>query len=160
MAFFIFTSHFVVGQRCHYEIDEVDAFTQLSIKRTTAEVICRLNNYPVDIKAQCIGDSKYLKLRYYKYNDFVFQEDEPIIFVLSNGDEITLAPRSMPTRSFDGSIEDVSALLVYKLDEQQIEKLLSLAIVKFKYPVTTGYMEKEIKGKKQLHISNLLKCVM
>jgi hypothetical protein len=159
MAFLLLVQYSGFSQKCHYEVNDVDAFTQMPIKRTNPEAICRINNYPVYVKAQCIGEHKYLKLRYYKYNDFVFQENEPIIFLLSNHEQVELTPRNMPERTVSGGIEDVSALLVYKLSPEQFEKLLSLSVVKFKYPVSTGYMEKEIKGKKQLRISKILRCV-
>ena len=148
------------AQKCSLEKNEIDALTEFVIKRTAPEMILRLNGQPLYVKAQCIGPHKYLKILFYKYNDFSFEEDREIGLVLSNNDEIILYPRQVPVDSTKMDVmADVNALLVYKLSNNQYETLCQNTVIKFKYYLVSGFVEEPIKSSKQSKIMDVLKCV-
>lgn len=149
-----------IAQKCNYEKNEIDGLLEVPIKRTVSSKLCRIENQPVFVKAQCIGDNKYLKIRYFKYDGFTIQTDREIGFVLPSEDEILLFPRVMPVDSsqMDG-ILDVSTLVIYKLSSDQYEILKDVPVIKFKYYITSGFMEKEIKAANQTKVMEVLRCV-
>lgn len=148
------------SQNCIYEKNEIDAITELVVKRTAPEILLRINGQPVYIKGQSIGTNKYLKIQYYKYSNYVIQEDREVAFVLSNNEEVTLYPRPMPVDSTKmNDYSDLSSLLIFKLNDEQFEKLTSAPIVTFKYHLISGYVEEPIKGSKQMRLMELLKCL-
>lgn len=148
------------AQKCNLEKNEIDALTELVIKRTAPEMILRINGQPLYVKAQCIGPHKYLKITFYKYNDFSFEEDREIGLILSNNDEITLFPRQVPVDSAKMDlIADANALLVYKLSNSQYETLCQNSVSKFKYHLISGFVDEPIKKSKQNKIMDVLKCV-
>jgi hypothetical protein len=153
-------SNKLMSQDCEYEKNEIDAVTEVQIKLTVPVVLTRLNNNPLYFKAQSIGTYKFLKMRYYKYNDFYIQEDREIAFKLSNGEEVTLFPRPMPvdTTSMNDFVT-TSSLLVYKLSSEQYEKLKSYPVTIFKYYLTSGFIEVDIKESRQTRLIEILKCI-
>ncbi len=145
------------SQKCKYEKDEVDGVTELEIKRTVPEMILRINNMPVYIKAQSIGDNKYLKMIHQTYGEFHLQEDREISFILQNDQELTLFPRIMPMK--DTITDAYTSMIVYKLSSIQVEILESSPVKAFKYYISTGWVEEEIKGSRQVIIMDHLRCV-
>lgn len=156
----ITTSNQALSQKCKYEKNEIDGLLEVPIKLTEQQLLCRIDNQPIYAKAQCIGTNKYLKIRYFKYNDFIIQDDKEIAWILPSEEEITLYPRIMPVDSTQmNDLTEVSTLLIYKLSASQYETLKNNPVVKFKYYISTGFVEKEIKTSKQNVIMNVLKCI-
>ncbi len=148
------------AQKCRYEKNEIDAITEKTIKLTEPEVLLRLDNSPVYVKAQCIGEYKYLKLKYIKYGDFYIVDDREIALTLQNNQEVVLFPRPMPqdTAKTD-DILSVTAMLVYKLSSEQYHLLSNFPVKEFKYYMSTGWVSEEISSSKQSIIMDLLRCV-
>ncbi len=150
----------VAAQNCSYEKNEIDAVTELTVKRTAAEILLRINGQPVFVKGQSIGENKYLKIQYYKYSNYEIQEDREISFVLSNEEEVTLFPRTMPVDSTKMSdFSELSTLLIFKLSAEQYQKLKETPITVFKYHLISGFVEEPIKGAKQESIMEVLRCI-
>jgi hypothetical protein len=150
----------VAAQNCSYEKNEIDAVTELTVKRTVAEILLRINGQPVFVKGQSIGDNKYLKIQYYRYSNYEIQEDREITFVLSNEEEVTLFPREMPVDSTKmNDFSDLSSLLIFKLSAEQYQKLKETPITIFKYHLISGFVEEPIKGSKQQSVMEVLRCI-
>ncbi|MFA6403119.1 MAG: hypothetical protein WCX31_16075 [Salinivirgaceae bacterium] len=150
----------MAAQNCSYEKNEIDAVTELTVKRTAAEIMLRINGQPVFVKGQSIGDNKYLKIQYYRYSNYEIQEDREISFVLSNEEEVTIFPRSMPVDSTKMSdFSELSSLLIFKLSAEQFQKLKETPITVFKYHLISGFVEEPIKGSKQKSIMEVLRCI-
>ncbi|MBI9066436.1 MAG: hypothetical protein JEZ09_04020 [Salinivirgaceae bacterium] len=159
-SIFILVSANLYAQKCNYEKNEVDAVTDLLVKLTQPKMLLRVGGQPLYVKGQSIGTNKYLKLRIYNYVDFDVQEEREITFTLSNTQEITLYPRTMPVDSSKiDSYMNVSTLLVYKLSSDQYLQLKDNAIVKFKYYLDSGFVEEKIKEKNQYSIMTVLRCL-
>jgi hypothetical protein len=159
VALILFPS-LLIGQKCSYEKNEVDAITEFQVKITRPELLCRINGQPVYIKAQCIGPHKYLKLQYYKYSNYVIQEDREIALVPESGEEIILFPRTMPGDSTKMDTFDTGlALLIFKLSDSQYQTLKSSPLIKFRYYLVSGWVEEEIKGSKQTKLIEALTCI-
>ncbi len=159
VALIIFPS-LLMGQKCSYEKNEVDAITEFQVKITRPELLCRINGQAVYIKAQCIGPHKYLKLQYYKYSNYVIQEDREIALVTESGEEIILFPRTMPSDSTKMDTFDTGlALLIFKLSDSQYQTLKSSPLIKFRYYLVSGWVEELIKGSKQTKLIETLTCV-
>lgn len=157
---FTFFTNNIFAQKCEYERDEIDALTEMVVKRTAPQMLFRLNNNPVNIKAQCIGRNKYLKISYFKYNGFDIEEDREIALILSSGEEVVLFPRAMPqdTAQTDSYL-DVTSLLIYKLSADQYNILTDKPVVAFKYYMETGWVSESLKESRQNVIKDLLRCV-
>lgn len=156
----LFISSSLYSQKCSYEKNEIDALTELPVKRTTPELLCRISGQPLYAKGQSIGDNKYLKLLFYTFNNFTFQEDREVGFILSNNEELMVYPRHMPVDSAKmDQLTNVNSLLVYKLTSEQFELLKVYPVKKFKYFVATGFIEEPITSKKQNAVINVLKCI-
>lgn len=148
------------AQKCRLEKNDVDALTEMVIKRTAQELLLRINNEPVYFKAQCIGPNKYLKLSYYTHGNFSFNEEREIKLITTLNDEIVLHPRVAPKdTSKTDDLYNVRSLIVYKLSQEQHTKLKANGVIAFKYFVTTGWVERNIKTSKQSTIQELLICV-
>lgn len=148
------------AQKCNYEKNEIDGLLEVPIKLTGPYKLCRLENQPIYFKAQCIGDNKYIKIRYYNYDSFTLQKDREIGFVLPSEDELILFPRLAPvdsTKMVD--YLDITTTVVYKLSNEQYEILKDVPIIKFKYYITSGFMEKDIKPVNQTKLMEALRCV-
>lgn len=148
------------AQKCKLEKNEVDALTELAIKRTSQELVMRINNEPIYFKAQSIGNNKYLKLIYFTYGNFTFNEEREIRLITTLNDEVTLFPRITPkdtTKTDD--LYNVRSILIYKLSSDQYATLTANGITGFKYFVTTGWVEQHIKASKQGTLQHILKCV-
>ncbi len=150
----------VKAQKCNFEKNEIDALTELVIKRTAPEMLLRIKGQPLYVKAQCIGTNKYLKIVFYKYNDFSFQEQREVGFILSNNEELVLYPRQMSIDSTKmDDLTNIYSLLIYKLSDDQYVKLTQYPVNKFKYFLISGFVTEPIKDKNQGKIMGVLKCV-
>lgn len=157
---FISTSVFS-QKKCKYEENEIDALTELKILRTIPVSICRVNGQPLYFKAQSIGDRKYLKLRYYRYNGFKIRDNTDLIFTLPNKSIVTLHPRVVKkdTTRQESSFMTVSSMIIYRLTAEQYKTLTTYPVTSVKYFVNTGFITKSIKEKRQNRIQKILKCV-
>lgn len=156
----LFLPAYLHAQKCHYEKNEIDAITEYSIKLTQPELLCRINGQPVYVKAQCIGPHKYLKIQYYKYSNYVIQEDREVGLITSNGDEVILFPRVMPIDSIKMDNYDSGiSMLIFKLSDSQFETLKNNPIVTFRYYLISGWVEETISGSKQERIMEVMRCV-
>src|SRR6056297_463550 len=88
----------VKAQKCRYERETIDAKTEMVIKRTEPVEITRVNDHPFYVKAQCIGQHKYLKARYYLHNGFKIRESEPLEIVFIDNSSVLLKAREMPEK--------------------------------------------------------------
>lgn len=159
LTLFLF-SNLISAQKCNYEKNDMDGLLEVPIKRTTPQMWCRIANQPIYVKAQCIGTNKYLKIMYYNSDDFAIQEEREIGLVLPSQDEIILFPRLMPVDSnATDDYLDISSMLIYKLSDDQYATLKDVPVVKFRYQLISGFIEKDIKPKKQTAIMNVLRCV-
>jgi hypothetical protein len=150
----------LMAQKCNFEKNEIDALTELVVKRTPPELLVRIKGQPLYAKAQCIGTHKYLKLLFYKYNDFTFREQREVGFVLSNEEEVILYPRQMPADSTKmDQLVEANSLLIYKLNDDQYQNLLQYPIVKFKYYLVSGFVEVPVKSSKQGKVMDVLRCL-
>ncbi|MBE9469024.1 MAG: hypothetical protein IMY72_11995 [Bacteroidetes bacterium] len=148
-------------KKCKYEKNAIDALTELRIIRTVPVSICRVNGQPFYFKAQTIGDRKYLKLKYFRYNDFKIKDNTELTFTLSNYTNITLTPRKVKkdTTEQESNFMTVSSMIIYQLTDEQYKTLIKYPITSVKYFIDTGFITKSIKENKQNKIQKILKCI-
>lgn len=156
----LFFSTFLSAQKCNFEKNEVDAVTDMVVKLTQPLMLARVGGQPIYVKGQSIGSNKYLKIRIYNYSDFDIQEDKEMTFTLGSAEEITLFPRSMPVDSSKiDNLTNVTTLMIYKLSEDQYQKLKDNPVLSFKYFLDSGWVVEKVKEKKQGAIMNVLRCL-
>ena len=149
-----------VNAQCQFEKNVVDAITENQIKVTQPVALAKLNNNPLYFKAQSIGSKyRFLKMRYYKYNEFSINEDREISLRLTNNEEIVVYPRHSASDTVKTNVETVSALLIYPINAEQYEKLKRYPVKTFKYFVATGFIDVPIKENKQTKIMEILNCI-
>ncbi len=148
------------AQKCKLEKNDVDALTEMAIKRTAQQLLLRINNEPIYFKAQCIGANKYLKLSYYTYGNFSFKEEREIKLITTLNDEVILFPRVVPVDSTKNEdLYHARSLIVYKLSPEQYTILTANGVAAIKFFVVTGWVNKNIKTAKRTALLEMLKCV-
>ncbi len=146
---------------CKYEKNEIDAITELKIRITQQIQICKVNNAPFLIKAQSIGDRRYLKIRYYRYDNFSILPNTDFTFTFADNSSLDISPRETKTdtANTDNSFTAISSMIVLPLSEQQFYKLLHFSVTKIKYYIPGGYEFKDIKESKQEDLKQILSCI-
>jgi hypothetical protein len=153
--------NYVNAQKCKYEIDQLDAKTELQIKRTEPIELVRVNNQPLLMKAQCIGEKKYLKVRYYQYNGFEIRDSEIFEIIFSDRSSVKLKPRKLPKKKATGGFVTVSSLLIFDLTNKEYKQLLENPVIEIKYYVEEGgYIRKEVRKRFQTDLQHIMKCVL
>ena len=150
----------VSAQSCQFEKNAIDAITETQVKVTQPVTVAKLNNNPLYFKAQSIGSKyRFLKMRYYKYNNFSIDESHEISLRLTTNEEIVIYPRHAAGDTIRSTVESSSAMLIYPISAEQYEKLKRYPVTTFKYFVTTGFIEVPIKENKQTKIMGILNCI-
>ena len=150
----------VSAQSCQFEKNAIDAITETQVKVTQPVTLAKLNNNPLYFKAQSIGSKyRFLKMRYYKYNNFSIDESREISLRLTTNEEIVIYPRHAAGDTIRSTVESSSAMLIYPISAEQYEKLKRYPVTTFKYFVTTGFIEVPIKENKQTKIMGILNCI-
>lgn len=152
---------FSYSQKCSYEKDKIDENTQLVIKRTAPLTLCKVNGYPFIFKSQQIGDRKYLKLRYYKYNNFSIIEGSKFIFYFDNNNKLMIDALELRKKqnSNKNGFTTVSSMIVYELEKEDFKTLLNNPVIMIAVYTNTGITKQEIKSKQQNDIQHLLDCI-
>ncbi len=159
-AAFAIGTQAVSAQNCQFEKNAIDAITETQVKVTQPVTVAKLNNNPLYFKAQSIGSKyRFLKMRYYKYNNFSIDESREISLRLTNNEEIVIYPRHAAGDTIRSTVESSSAMLIYPINAEQYEKLKRYPVKTFKYFVTTGFIEVPIKENKQTKIMGILNCI-
>ncbi|MBR5958079.1 MAG: hypothetical protein IKZ99_06925 [Salinivirgaceae bacterium] len=156
-AILITVAQTVSAQSCQYEKNIIDALTEARIKVTQPITLAKMNNNPLYFKAQSVGMRyRFLKMKYYKYEDFTINEEREIAFRLSNNEEIVIKPRATAKESTG---ETMASQIVYPLSADQYEKLKRFPITSFKYYIASDPFEIPIKESKQTKIMEILGCI-
>ena len=146
----------VSAQSCQLEKNAIDAITETQVKVTQPVTVAKLNNNPLYFKAQSVGSKyRFLKMRYYKYNNFSIDES----LRLTTNEEIVIYPRHAAGDTIRSTVESSSAMLIYPISAEQYEKLKRYPVTTFKYFVSTGFIEVPIKENKQTKIMAILNCI-
>lgn len=158
---FLAFSYIGFAQNCKLEINDIDPRTKLRIVRTEFEQLDRINSNPLMVKAQAVGDKKFLKIRYYKYNNFEIRSGSELELILSNNKTVTLQPFINPADTVpdQNSFMTVSSLIIYPMEDDAFQQLSTYDVIKLKYYVAQGYQYSEIKDKRQSVIRELLNCI-
>jgi hypothetical protein len=149
------------AQKCRYEVDQIDSKTEMLIKRTEPVEIARVNNQPLLMKAQCIGENKYLKVRYYRYNGFEIRDSEIFEIIFADRSSIKLQPRELPKKKSSGDFVTVSSLLIFDLTRDQYKQLLDKPVIELKYYVEGGgYVREEVRKRFQSDLQHIMQCIL
>ena len=159
-AAFAIGAQAVSAQSCQLEKNAIDAITETQVKVTQPVTVAKLNNNPLYFKAQSVGSKyRFLKMRYYKYNNFSIDESREISLRLTTNEEIVIYPRHAAGDTIRSTVESSSAMLIYPINAEQYEKLKRYPVTTFKYFVSTGFIEVPIKENKQTKIMAILNCI-
>lgn len=151
----------VSAQKCRYEINHLDAKTELQVKRTEPIEIAKVNNQPLLMKAQCIGPNKYLKVRYYRYNGFEIKDSEIFEIIFTDRTSVKLKPRELPKKKSNGGFVTVSSLLIFDLSQDEFKQLIDKPVAEIKYFVEGGgYIREEVRKRYQFDIQHIMNCVL
>lgn len=149
------------AQKCRYDIDHLDAKTEMQIKRTEPIEIARINNQPLLMKAQCIGPNKYLKVRYYRYNGFEIRDTEIFEIIFTDRTSVKLKPRKLPKKKSTGGFVTVSSLLIFDLSKDEYKQLIDKPVAEIKYFVEGGgYIREDVRKRYQHDIQHIMTCVL
>ncbi|MDD2562928.1 MAG: hypothetical protein PHU27_01760 [Salinivirgaceae bacterium] len=159
---FIFGLHTLgISQKCNLEVNQVDPVTNAVIKRTADESVGRLNGQPLYFKAQCIGEKKYLKMRYYRYGDFTISEETPLIITFLDESTLEIMPRkSRRSQSADETLTSVSSLMIFDIDKNQYTTISKQPIKQITVQTETNEtIVTDIRERFRLVLQEILNCV-
>lgn len=150
----------IKAQNCTYDVNLIDPSTGATVKRTTDLAIGKINRQPFYIKAQCIGNNKYLKIRYYCYDDFYISDKECMKFTFVDGTCVELTPRPIDGESESVNISKISTMLIYPVNDRQLNQIIAQPIERIDIQTIQGDIEGfEIKERQQTVIKQMLDCV-
>lgn len=156
-----FGTSFSYAQKCRYEKNELDAVTELVVKRTEPVEVTEVNDHPLFMKGQCIGKRKYLKVRYYRYNSFEIDGSHPFEIIFDDQTSVKLEAREMPEGESTSGFMKVSSLLIFNLTDDQYQKLLDKPAVQIKYFIKEGgYIRKDIRKRFRDNIQHIMNCIL
>ncbi len=149
------------AQNCVLEVNQVDPITGVVVKRTEDLTVGRLNGQPLYFKAQCIGERKYLKMRYFRYGNFTVSDKLPIIFTFSDNSTLQLMPRPLPeSQQGSSTITSVSSMLIYDISPEQYNIIKKLPITSIAIKTEKGDdIDTDIRERFRYVIQNILNCV-
>jgi len=161
VAFFLLIKiHSAAQEKCQLEVNQVDPITNMVVKRTIDYSIGKLFGQPLYFKAQCIGEKKYLKMRYFLYGNVEISDEEPIRLIFLDDSFLEIKPRKMPQRNSEGSLTTVSAMLIYDLDNNQARQLTSNRVKKIELRATNGEsFEVEVRERFREYFIQMVQCV-
>lgn len=150
----------IKAQNCTYEVNLVDPSTGAVVKRTSDVAIGKLNRQPFYVKTQCIGKNKYLKIRYYCYDNFFISDKHPMKLTFMDDTSIDLIPRSNDDQQESINISKISTMLIYFIDENQLNKMMSEPIKKIEFQSSQGdFVDFDVRERFRSTIQQLLDCV-
>ena len=151
----IFTQ-FSFGQKCRFEINEVDEFTGVRNIRTLATKLNSPFNYGFNIHV-ALAQVDSLSAMYVVLNTIsptIIEEGDKVYFKLSDGSIInTASPRTNVNIKghvlFINNVNVSSCSLtnIYPIDKTALEKISILGIVKVRIEVADGYLECDVTKK-------------
>ncbi len=149
------------AQNCALEVNQVDPITGVFVKRTEDLMVGRLNGQPLYFKAQCIGEKKYLKMRYSRYGNFIVSDKLPITFTFSDNSTLQIMPRPLPENEQGSStIISVSSMLIYDISPEQHSIIRQLPIKSIAVKTEKGdSIDIDIRERFRYVIQNILNCV-
>jgi len=149
------------AQNCNYDVNEIEPGSGLLVKRTEDMAIGKLNNQPFYIKSQCIGDKKFLKIRYFCQNDFFIHDKEPMVLTFLDNSKLEIPPRpNNKTEQTRTQFTKVSEMLIYDITQEQYNKIVAQQAKKITFKTwDNDFVDLELKDKFRLSLQQLLQCV-
>ena len=150
-----------LSQKCNLEINQIDPVTNSVIKRTEDISVGRLNGQPLYFKTQCIGEKKYLKIRYYNYGGFFISEEKPLIVTFTDNSTLELIPRQSGRKKNDvNDLTTVSSLLIFTISKEQSSALKKQPIMLITVNTENDeVVDTEIRERFRTVLQELINCV-
>jgi hypothetical protein len=165
------------AQKCKYEVNELDKFTNKMTKETKKEMIVNAWDATMYFQARREGDAVYLifefwHCEYKKVEMPKIQKGQKILFLLADGSKIELECADDITgqpKNYVVAIPPTYCSILYNAsypaNAEQVDKLLKNTISTIRFYKTEGngkedYKDYEIKKKNNEDLIELLKCVL
>ncbi len=166
VAFFIFSvisllPTLMVAQNCALEVNQTDPVTGARVKRTEDVSVGKLNGQPLYFKAQCIGEKKFLKMRYFRYGNFTISDQLPMILTFNDNSTVEIKPRPLPKRQQESSsMTSVSSMLIYDIDNAQYQIIQQQPVKAISLKTESGdEVVTDIRERFRSVLREILKCV-
>lgn len=160
-AFSLFFLLPAMGQeKCHYEIDKVDKFTDDVMMLTRAEKIWRgfYEEEFIECAAVRKNDQRGLLMAYYAHEEYRVEESDSLMLLLENEEIVVLkAAKERLAERFSDKI--YFANVFYPVDDKSMELLMGHSVEAVRQYYKGGFFERNLKEKKQGAVKGMLGCV-
>lgn len=146
--------------QCDFEENKTDEFTKAVIKETKAVWLFTDFGGGQAFSIRQVDSTYYIKMRVSAVGSvsMVVGHDAELMLKLSNDSIITL--HSIDVYGADISNNASNLYAKYRATKEQVELLSKYGVVKFRYYLTDGYVEKDVKAKWQTRLIEHAKCML
>ncbi len=162
----LYTDHEVVHSEgdCLYIENQVDKFTKEVVKETKLKILYLKGlSESMSIRGRSVGDTKYLLLEWAYFDVFGISENSELWLLLKN-EEVVKIPAAFGVVADAPSSSDMFSIwkggIQYRISDEQISQVLSSQVTDIRIHTTDGYVDRELKKKKQWsRIGEVLSCI-
>lgn len=150
-----------MGQdKCRFEIDKVDKFTDDITRLTQAQKIWRgfYEEEFIECAAVRNNEQRGLLFAYYAQEEYRVEEGDSLMLLLDN-DEVLVLQAAKERLAERYSDEIYFANIFYPVDDEKMKTLTAHPIQAIRQYYKGGFFERDLKKKKQTAVSGLLGCI-
>ena len=147
------------GQKCKYQKNETDKFTKSEIKITKEKILWKnpMGGNTLSFYVSSVDKEKFITIRYSQGSVFTVKSGESLTLLLENDESVSLITDNSVVSDYSGS--SWFAYTTYSIPKNSISLLSQYNVTDIRIQTSDGYIDKEVKGKKQSRINEHLKCI-
>lgn len=151
------------SQKCNYKVNEIDEFTGDKVVATKPIFFSKAFYSSVKVSSQSVNDVKALNFELTSTSIFTVNSGSKLLLMTDKDEVITLL--FSDTIISSSQYQPVTKLTYWTvshpfiLSNSDFDKLVSENIKKIRWYTTEGYIQNEVKKKKQKVIADILKCI-
>lgn len=159
------------GQKCKFEINEIDEFTGIRKIRTLATKLNSPFNYGFNVFT-ALAQADSVSVMYVVLNTIspvIIEEGNKVYFKLSDGSIInTASPKTNVNTKFNFlhipntqiNISSCALTNIYPIDKATLEKISTLGISKIRVEISDGYLECDVTKRADKVFCKTITCFL
>lgn len=155
----LFLPVFSIAQNCKYERNDIDKFTKQKVIITESVIMWKnpMGGNSLSFKSKNIDDIYLLEMRYSMSNVFAIEKDSKLYFLTTNDENIEVL--AIESKVSDSYSTTSFCIVNYAISEEIRVKLSIEQIKSIRFYTTDGYIEHDIRSKKQTILNNIMNCI-
>lgn len=147
--------------QCEFKVNKTDDFTKSRIRETDMVLLFKdaMSGASKGFTIRQVNSDYYIQMRASSTDRVaVIGKNGELMFKLANDSVVTLKSMDIYAADLSGSLGVLNA--TYTISKEQLALLSKSGIVKFRYYLTDGYVEEEVKEKWQSRLMTLAGCML